>query len=120
MNLICLAQQTSTRALKEPNCLSVSFHTSELNDDQILALTKNVNNTVTLFITDENIDIDKAKEEILKTIIRPDEKWTPSQRLRFEIVDSAKYNGLTSRENIDDFYRNRMEHYIALEKAERL
>lgn len=113
MNIVLLAHQKGTRLLSEPNCVALSFHTNEVSPEQFEKLRGTHNQHVTLLITDENIDYQEALTELAKVKLNPGEKWTPSQILRFSIIDHASRLDITDRQEQEKFYRERMRHYIA-------
>ncbi|MCR9254333.1 MAG: hypothetical protein NXI20_28225 [bacterium] len=113
MNLVLLAHQKGTRLLNEKNCVGLTFNSNELSSVDFEKLRSTHNQYVTLIITDENIDHSQALNEAKKVILEPGEKWSKSQILRFAILDHASRKGITGKKEQEEFYRNRMDHFIA-------
>lgn len=107
MTTIVTAIQQVFRALKEHRCWSISFHTQEIDDEQILRLHKTNGQLVKLVISDDNIDNDVIKL-VENVSLQEKEKWTPSQKLRFAIHEQARNNNLVDKDEIEAYYRAKM------------
>lgn len=117
MKILTVSDFKGIRQLQSEGHFSLSFHSADLNDNEILELLKSKGQTVCLYFTDQNIVSEEAQKEILKIKLKPNEKWTPGQELRFECEKTARLRGMTNREDIEQYYRNRVNHFKALEQA---
>ena len=117
MKILTVSDFKAIRPLQSEGHFSLSFHSGDLSDDEILQLLKSKNTTVCLYFTDDNIISEETQKEILKVELREGEKYTPGQSLRFECEKTARLKGISDKVDIENYYRNRANHFRALEKA---
>jgi hypothetical protein len=103
-SIVFTAIQTGFRQLKEKGCWSITLHTQEIELEQAMRLSEFTSDMVKVLMSDNNIT-DVARGSVEKLPISNNEKYTPSQRLRFAIEDLAKRRG---HDDTEDFYQSYM------------
>ena len=110
MNVALQGQLTGQRRLKEPNCWGLTIHTNELDDDQQKRLGDFHNSHLVVLLSSDPIN-NEIEDEVEKFRAKPDEKWSPSQLLRFAILEWAQRKGI-DKEGRETFYRNIIQSMI--------
>jgi len=111
MSIVITAIQSGFRKLKEPKCWSIGFHTQEIDSDIAMRLAETNDQLVKVIISVENIS-----QEVIDLVenvpLSEKEKWSKSQKLRFAIQDQAVRLNLVDKDEIEAYYRDKMDKII--------
>lgn len=108
MNIIVTGIISGFRSIKEIGCWSFGVHTQEIPDSTAMALKNLHGNYVKILITDNEINHDQI-EAVKNFPVDVDEKWSPSQKQRFAIIEWAVREGITDQKEQEKFYRDKIE-----------
>jgi hypothetical protein len=111
MSIVITAIQSGFRKLKEPRCWSIGLHTQEIDNEIAMRLAENNDQLVKVVISVDNIN-QEVIELVENVPLDEKEKWTKSQRLRFAIQDQAVRLNLVDKDEIESYYRDKMDKII--------